>query len=171
MCACVYMYAMDQRRARRAAIDAILSDPDMVVYVLKGNVGPSTFSTASLVCKTWRSACLADEALLRAVAEYQGALTKTAFVRLFAVSWRDVAKLPHEQYARYALFGPAAVDAALAAGLEAWRQRLRARASSPYYKPLGPTHLSGTAHEHEERLHARAVRRVAQQRQMALRAR
>jgi hypothetical protein len=123
-----------ERRCTHDAVSAVFSDADLVTLILAGNIGPSGFAAASLVCKAWLSVCRTDERVLRGAAAYQGALTKFAFVQLFAVSPRVADALPRTSHARwrggrYFLYHTAAVDAVLGAGgMTGWRRRLQSRA-------------------------------------------
>ena len=64
------------RRKRRIAVtNEALSNPDILAYVLRGHVGPSTFAAVSEVCHAWRAVCRSDATVVRAVALYQGGLT------------------------------------------------------------------------------------------------
>ena len=160
-----------RRRRREAVTAAVLSNADLVACILRGNVGPSTFAAASAVSRAWLQACRADEGVLRSVALYQGGLTKAALMRLFALSSCEADALPHTSHARHGggcffLYREPAVDALLgAAGMEAWRCRLRARAQSQWTPRLAwplPTRQPRRAPwQEEERLHARAASGLA----------
>ena len=145
------------RRNCSVATDAVLSNPDLIAYILKGRIGPSTYFTACLVNKAWYTACRTDETLLRLVALYQGGLTRTIFRRLFALTQCEIKTLPHEVHRRpyvgpYYLYREAAVDCVLAdGGLARWRERL---AKQPRARWQAPTHH----HSFEERMHQRAMR-------------
>ena len=145
--------------AAQAAASEVLSNPDLVAHVLSGTVGPSTYFAASLVSKAWHAACRADETLLRLVALYQGGLTRTVFVRLFALTQREAEAMPYTVKRRplggvYYLYGAEAVDRVLAdGGFDQWRQRLANRPAPRWRGTL--THWRD-----EERLHARASRLV-----------
>ena len=147
------------RRAKWAVTEAVLSNPDLVAHVLSGTVGPSTYFAASLVSKAWHAACRADETLLRLVALYQGGLTRTVFVRLFALTPNEAEAMPHTIKRRplggvYYLYGAEAVERVLAdGGFDQWRQRLANRPAPRWRGTL--THWRD-----EERLHARASRLV-----------
>ena len=57
------------RRKRRIAVtNEALSNPDILAYILRGNVGPSTFAAVSEVCHAWRAVCRSDEWEERVVA-------------------------------------------------------------------------------------------------------
>ena len=81
-----------------SAMNDVVSDPDLISLILIGNVGPTTFATASLVSKAWRSVCMTDERIVRSVAWYQGGLTKGAFTKLFAVPSSGADNLPHARH-------------------------------------------------------------------------
>ena len=118
------------------AIAAVAMDIDLVSHILRGNIGPSTFATASCVCKAWHSVCRNDPRVLRSVAMYTGGLTTTVFCGLFAIPWKSaVCHIPHETRIRirdgmeYRLFSDAAVDKVLDAvgeydGIRGVRARL-----------------------------------------------
>ena len=57
---CVPGKQMMKRRAKWAAYEAVLSNPDLVAHILSGTIGPSTYVAASLVSKAWRDACRAE---------------------------------------------------------------------------------------------------------------
>ena len=123
-----------KRRRRDEATAEVLSNPDLVASILRGNVGPTTFAAAGAVSRAWLQACRFDEGVLHSVALYQAGLTKAALMRLFALSSHDADALPRTSHARHGgghffLYREPAVDALLgAAGMEAWRYRLHARA-------------------------------------------
>ena len=158
----------NQGHRTRIAIDAVVSDVDLVALILAGNIGPSGFAAASLVCKAWLSVCREDERVLRGVAAYQGGLTKGVFMKLFAVSSREADALPRAKCLRfggghYFLYNADAVDAILAAGgINTWRDRLRHRAANPcivrWPSQLGCIRQSS---QQEERLRAKASQRQA----------
>eukprot|EP00966_Prymnesium_polylepis_P305631 7062737-Prymnesium_polylepis.1 len=69
-----------------------------------------------MVCKTWLSVCQSNESVLRGVAQYQGGLTKSAFMKLFAVTSLKAEALPRTTQKRYDggtyyLYSDAAVNA------------------------------------------------------------
>ena len=146
------------KRDRWAAGNAVLSNPDLVFCILSGGIGPSTYFAATLVCKSWRDACRADETLLRLVALYQGGLTRGMFTRLFALTAREARDMPHTTRTRaeggtYYLYGAAAVDLVLApGGFVKWRQRLESRPAT--------TRVVSGSWELEDGLHRRAVRMI-----------
>jgi hypothetical protein len=124
------------RRPQSGAVEAVLSNEDLVAQILRGNIGPSAFAAASRVCKSWHSVCRSDESVLRSAALYQGAVTKTVLCGLLAVAPREAAVLPHTVHRRrnggqYQLFGEPAIDAAIAdGGMPALRDRLAKRAAA-----------------------------------------
>jgi hypothetical protein len=148
------------RRARWAAGEAVLCNPDLVSHILSGTVGPSTYFAASHVSRAWRAACRAGETLLRLVALYQGGLTKTAFTRLFALTPREADGFPRTSHRRggggvYYIYGESAVDSVLApGGFARWHQRLANRPAASTGRP------AADAWEVEDRLHARVARLV-----------
>ena len=107
------------RRKRRVAVtNEALSNRDILAYVLRGNVGPSTFAAVSEVCRAWRAVCRSDATVVRAVALYQGGLTMAKLTHLFAITQNQAKGLPHAAHARYGggayyLFSAPAVDALL----------------------------------------------------------
>jgi hypothetical protein len=136
------------RQRTLAVIEAVLSDTDLVASILTSALGPSGFDAACLVCKTWLNACRSDERVLRGVALYQGGLTKSAFMKLFAVTYGG---------GSYYLYRKDAVDAILAnGGLKTWQRRLRLRAENPAIY-VWPSQRSCPLRKflREERLHAR----------------
>lgn len=155
-------------RRTQVARDTVCSEPDLVALILRGNVGMSTFESASLVCKAWLGVCRGDEGLLRGVALYTEGLTKGAFLKLFAVSSSEAAALPHTSHKRYGggsyfLYRQPAVDAVLArdGAMAAWRERLRRRGGSPARylslqatQPAGHRFRSPAAQEEFLRYHA-----------------
>ena len=156
------------RQRTLAAIEAVLSDTDLVALILTSALGPSGFDAACLVCKTWLNACRSDERVLRGVALYQGGLTKSAFMKLFAVTTKEADLLPRTTHRRYGggsyyLYRKDAVDAILAnGGLKTWQRRLRLRAENPaIYTWPSQQGCPLRKFLQEERLHARdAQRRV-----------
>ena len=158
----------NQGHRTRIAIDAVVSDVNLVALILAGNIGPSGFAAASMVCKSWLSVCREDERVLRWVAAYQGGLTKCVFMKLFAVSSQEADALPRAKRLRfggghYFLYRADAVDAVLAAGgIKAWRDRLRVSCKSPCIARW-PSQQSGVrlSSQQEERLRARELQRRA----------
>ena len=157
-----------QHRAS-VAVAHVVSSPDLVCLILRGNVGVSGFGSASLVCKVWLQVCRSDVQLLRGVALYTDGLTKGAFMKLFAVSSSAADALPrttHKRYGggQYFLYRQDAVDAILSdGGMVAWRDRLSARAATRQFvawpvRPAQPPSVRGTSGQ-EERLRARAEQR------------
>ena len=155
-----------QHRAN-IAIAHVVSDPDLVCLILRGNVGVSTFGSASLVCRVWLQVCRSDAQLLRGVALYTDGLTKGALMKLFAVSSSTADALPRTTHKRYGgghyfLYRQDAVDAILAdGGMATWRDRLSARAATRQFvawPPAQPPSVRGTSGQ-EERLRARAEQR------------
>ena len=157
------------RRKRRTAVtNEALSDPDILSYILRGNVGPSTFAVASEVCRAWRAVCRSDVTVVHAVALYQGGLTMAKLTHLFAITQNQAKDLPHTAHARYDggtyyLYTTPAVDALLSpSGMEAWRLRLHARAESsgsPFKLwPPPPCPPRRAPWQEEARLHAANTR-------------
>ena len=151
-----------RRRRRNAVTNEALSNPDIVACVLRGNVGPSTFASASAVSRVWLSACRSDESVLRGVALFQGELTRAKITHLFAILDREANALPHERRSG-CLFGAPAVDALLSGdGMAAWRRRLRERAEAPWSPfllwPFPPPPPRRAPFQEEERLHALCAR-------------
>ena len=148
----------EMKRDRWAAGAAVLSNPDLVFCVLSSGIGPSTYFAATLVWKSWRDACIADETLLRLVALYQGGLTRGMFTRLFALTTLEAREVPHTTRKRaqggtYYLYGADAVVCVLApGGFVKWRQRLGSR-------PVTKRVASGSL-ELEDGLHRLAVRMI-----------
>ena len=149
-----------------SAITDVVSDPDLISLILIGNVGPTTFATASLVSKAWRSVCMTDERILRSVAWYQGGLTKGVFTKLFAVPSSGADNLPRTSHRRYAggiyfLYHETAVDAVLkCGGMERWRERLRLQANRPRARRCLKNFKSvHSVFQQEERLHLRTSQR------------
>lgn len=155
-----------KRQRTRAAANAVLCNSDLVACILRGNVGPSTFAAASEVSRVWLAACRQDSTVLRAVALYQGGLTKSKLIHLFAIAGRKIEDLPHTTHARrgggtYSLYCGPAVDKLLSNdGAAAWRLRLQARAQSPWSLSVlwpPPPCPPRRAHWQEEaRLHAQS---------------
>ena len=139
-----------------SAGDVVLSNYDLVAYMLKGSIGPSTYFAASLVSKAWHTACRSDETLLRLVALYQGGLTRTVFRRLFLLSQNEVSALPHIIRRRpvtgdYFVYGEEAVRRVLDGdGFDQWKGRL---SKAPIMR-WQPPRLSWAM---EERLHRKTV--------------
>ena len=154
------------RRNRRIAVtNEALGNPDIVACILRGNVGPSTFAVASEVSHVWRTVCRSDATVLRAVALYQGGLTRAKLTHLFAITANEAKALPCSTHARhgggvYYVYRAPAVDALLSprGGMKAWRLRLRARAESPWSPfelwPPPPCPARRAHWQEEDRLHA-----------------
>ena len=153
------------RQLRSGAMEAVLSNEDLLAHVFGGNIGPTTFVAISRVCKSWHSVARTNEMVLRMVALYQGGLTKTVFCGLFALTPREAVLLPHSVHRRrnggpYHLFRKAAIDETLAqGGMQAMRERLAnrskaiARGWALYELPNARSTLKQI--ELEDRLHAR----------------
>jgi hypothetical protein len=159
----------DRPRRVSMTVAHVVSDPDLVCLILRGNVGVSAFGSASLVCKVWLHVCRSDMRLLRGVALYTDGLTKGAFMKLFAVSSSAADALPRTTHKRYGggnyfLYRQDAVDAILAdGGMASWHHRMRTRAASSQFvvwpfRPAQPPSVRGTSGQ-EERLRARAEQR------------
>ena len=157
-----------QHRAS-VAVAHVVSSPDLVCLIVRGNVGVSGFGSASLVCKVWLQVCRSDVQLLRGVALYTDGLTKGAFMKLFAVSSSAADALPRTTHKRYGggnyfLYRQDAVDTILAdGGMAAWHDRMRTRAARSQFvawpfRPAQPPSVRGTSGQ-EERLRARAEQR------------
>ena len=162
---------MDVKKRQRTpeAMNAVMSDADLVALILASGIGPTSFAAASLVCRTWLGVCLTDERVLRGAAQYQGGLTKSETMRLFALSSWEADALPRAKKTRfrggiYYVYRNDAIDAILAnGGMEEWRRRRTRRIkkhASVYgvQLPLQPVNLD-RAFEQEERLHARSQQR------------
>eukprot|EP00966_Prymnesium_polylepis_P274395 6339617-Prymnesium_polylepis.1 len=150
----------------RAVVQKVLDDPDLVGLILAGNVGPSTFAVVSSVCKTWLSVCRVDMRVLRGVAQYQGALTKGALTKLFAISSQEADALPRTSHKRYSggmyfLYQMDAIDSLLSrGGMQEWQRRLKERGKRAYPSQWLMHNVSiQHASQQEERLHARALQR------------
>ena len=128
---------MNPIQRRRLVVSEVVSDVDLVALILKDNIGPSTFAVARMVCKTWLSVCKCNESVLRGVAQYQGGLTKSAFMKLLAVTSLKAEALPRTTQKRYDggtyyLYSDAAVNAVLKeGGMDGWRARLHFLAECP----------------------------------------
>ena len=112
----------------------VLSNTDIVLLILRGNVGPSTFCAASEVCHAWHAVCRSDVELLRSTALYQGGLTKTALCGLFVLTSTEAAALPHKEHwlkwtrKKCYIFSKPAVEQLLASdGFVRWHHRLSRR--------------------------------------------
>ena len=155
---------MDEGTKRRAsvAVEAVVSDTDLVALILATGIGPTSFLAAGLVCKAWLRVCRTEERILRGAALYQGALTKGALMKLFAIPSKVADELPrssHKRYGggRYFLYREDAINAVLAAGgMKAWQKRLRSRGEHACVVGWRPRPERSFCQE--ERLHARAVK-------------
>ena len=129
-----FLVEADNKR-RFASNKEALDNPDILACIFR-NLGPSTFADASTICKAWHAVCRTDSTVLRAVALFQGGLTKAKLIHLFALEPDQVFNLPQTRMKRlnggfYFLFEEPAIDALLGpSGLAEWRLRLRARAES-----------------------------------------
>ena len=135
---------------------------ELIVHILRGNVGLFSYIQCSAVSRAWRVACRSDMALILAVAAYTDGLTRSHFMGLLGLTFAEAVRFPHRSVPRaprvqrwnaslyrtplepwpcYYIYGPNAVGLALAhvGGLGGWRQRLaRAPASStprPHAQP------------------------------------
>ena len=131
-------------RRSRVAIDAVMSNPDLVSIILRSPIGPSTFVAASRVSKVWHAVCRSDEHALRGVALYQGGLTRTALRGLFGLTSAEAAAYPHTTHAhavgRYCVYEQMAIDLVLADhGINARHTREAAIAAVPRLRlyPVG----------------------------------
>ena len=108
---------------------------ELVVHILRGNAGLSTWVNAQRVCKGWRDALRGDAELLTALAAYTGNLTRTHFAGLLGLTTEEAAAFPHRpmrnRQTQYYLYAPATVAKALEmyGGLEPWKRRLAVRAA------------------------------------------
>jgi hypothetical protein len=112
--------ARERARERlKIAANLVFGNADLVETILKGNIGPSTFSVASRVNTTCRFVCRTSLPLLRSVALYSShprsdnAMTTTTFRGLFALKASEAAAIPHEDRKRYRLYRKGAVDIVL----------------------------------------------------------
>lgn len=145
-------------KSRWAVAGEVLSNRDLVVHMLRGTIGPSTYFRASSVCKVWLAACRSDETLLRLVALYQGGLTRTVFTQLFALTQKEALEIPHEVRRAVGgvcyIYGADAVERVLTDdGFVQWHKRLSNRPAPRWYAT--PYHW-----QLEDRLHSRASRMV-----------
>ena len=158
------MMSANKRVRVRAVMESVLADADLVGVILAGNVGPSAFAAVSCVCKTWAMVCKTDERVVRGAALYTGGLTKSALMKLFAISSQEADALPRSTHKRfgggtYYLYQINAIDTLLAnKGMEEWRRRLLNRGRRPCIAPW-PTEpvCLRRAFQQEERLHAQAA--------------
>lgn len=133
--------------AGEAATRAVMCNRDLVGCILKhANLDPRTFTAASSVDTTWRSACHSDTELLLAAARRPAFLTKRVFVNLFALTPTEADTFPHGLRARSSsgfmyMYQEAAISAVLPSigGLGGWTRRIARRARSdrrqhPYSK-------------------------------------
>lgn len=127
---------------RHATIDAVLSNPDLIAHILRSNVGPSTFVAARRICRAWLAVCRTDESVLRAVALFQGGLTRTAFRGLFGFTSAESHEYAHTKRLRfgggeYYLYTQLAVEQALArGGMAQVANRLKRRSQLCLHMPL-----------------------------------
>ena len=114
---------------------------ELIVHVLRGNVGVFTYVQAAAVSTAWRAACRSDTALLCAVSSYAGGLARSHFMGLLGLTFVEAVSFPHRAVPRapcfsvyrtpsvsdvYFLYSPDAVRRALVhlGGLDGWRHRL-----------------------------------------------
>ena len=95
------MMSANKRVRVCAVMEGVLADADLVGVILAGNVGPSAFAAASCVCKTWATVCKTDERVVRGAALYTGGLTKSALMKLFAISSQEADALPRSTHKRF----------------------------------------------------------------------
>ena len=141
------------------AVNAVMTNTDIVSIILNGNVGPNTLGIVSQVSKIWYEVC-STEAVLRAAALYIGGLTRGVFCGMFAVSYAQSRALPHVQRKSrnmriYFLYTQKAVDAVLdAGGSQALRERRRRRTTTQFTK-YTPPNVNIERWRMEELLHAK----------------
>ena len=160
------MMAANKRVRVCAVMEGVLADADLVGVILAGNVGPSAFAAVSCVCKTWATVCKTDKRVVRGAALYTGGLTKSALMKLFAISSQEADALPRSAHKRfgggsYYLYQINAIDTLLAnKGMEEWRRRLHNRGRRPCISPW-PTQPVCLRHafQQEERLHTQTSQR------------
>lgn len=122
----------------QAAVAAVLGNADLVAVTLgHAELDPFTFVATGRVAKAWHAACRTDAALLLGAARRPDFLTKRTLVGLFALHWHEADKLPRGKRARrnggfLYMYSAPAIDRALSivGGLDGWRRRIAARASS-----------------------------------------
>jgi hypothetical protein len=155
-------YAQQARKARRIqVVNAAFDTPDILECILRGNVGPSVLADCTAVSRRWRRACREDASVVRAVALYQGGLTKEKLVHFFHITKEEASQLAHTVHdrgrgGRYLLYGSLAVDALLSGdGLAAWHRRMQTRAKSPIQYPPPRPKTQIAAFQEEDNLHAR----------------
>ena len=156
--------AQRSRRERVAAIDAVMSNPDLVSHILRSPIGPSTFVAASRVCKVWHAVCRSDEHALRRVSLYQGGLTRTALRGLFALTSAEAEMYPHNVHqrvggGRYFVYQQCAIEQLLNdRGMIALQTRLQRQVAGrgpSRHTLVGPAGVLGQS-KLEDRLHERA---------------
>lgn len=142
------------------AVNAVMTNTDIVSIILNGNVGPNTLGIASQVCKTWYEVC-STETVLRAAALYIGGLTRGVFCGMFALSYAESRALPHVRRMSinmrriYFLYTQKAVDAVLdAGGSQALRERRRRRITRQFIE-YPPSNFHTERWRVEEMLHAK----------------
>lgn len=67
---------------------------DVIAHILRGRVGPLTFTRARQVSRTWAIAC-EDESLLCSTVSYVDGLTRTQFRGLLRLSSEQARTYPH----------------------------------------------------------------------------
>ena len=104
------------RRIGKTAME-IFSNPDLVERIVANNLGIISFQSLSMVNKATLAACRSSATLLKSVALFTGAVTKTQLQCLFGVSNDEVKALRSERYntthANYSLFYEDAIDAVI----------------------------------------------------------
>jgi hypothetical protein len=73
----------------------VLQNPDLMRIVLLNNVGAATAIATGCVCRVWREAA-ADQEVVRAAALYTGGLTKSMFMRFFALSASEMGRYEYK---------------------------------------------------------------------------
>ena len=77
---------MNRRHKRTTA--SLDLPPELIVYMLTGRVGPSTYALAQRVCKAWRTAC-DDVRVLEAAINYCGEFTRTQFRGVLHLTYEE----------------------------------------------------------------------------------
>ena len=112
-----------------AVIESVLSSVDLLEHILVDNVGVATYVAVRQVNSATRAVCFGSKTLLRAVALYQGGLSKREFAGLFSLNYQEAGRYPHKHQGRRHLFTASAIDQALAKPWCMWRIRVDAACS------------------------------------------
>lgn len=108
------------------AAEEVFGDADLLECIVAENVGLRTYVAVRQLSRATRDACTDNKLMLRSAALHNGGLNKRDFIGLFSFSYQEGGRFPHSLNGRQHVFGPAAIDQALARPDCMLRMRLHA---------------------------------------------